>query len=187
MTKKEAKQIVHYHNKTDNVYTTHTHSVDNFDGFLRQCKRAINKMQQIPDASVKHEFFSMMAVDQAMRFYKKEIDGVFFGFQRLSVSEWKENPKPWYSPCIMNGTEYYVFDDYKEKYEEYEAIKKMTYWEYLRKYGELHVENGWNCVDFEFDGIVFAALSSQALVEMGAFTAEECKQYQDAYRLLNDD
>ena len=178
MTKQEAKQIVRYLNKKDNVYTTHTHSVDNFDGFLKQCKRAINKMQQIPDASVKHEFFSEMAIDQAERFYKREIKDVFFIFQ---------SPLGDYNcECVLNGALYYASEVGKKYIDEYEAIKKMTYWEHLRKYGELHVENGWNCVDFEFGGIVFAALSSYALIEMGVFTAQECRQYQEAYELLQE-
>jgi hypothetical protein len=128
MNKKEAKQIIKEFNQRDNVFTTLTESVKSFKGFLNQCKRAVNKMQQIPDASVNHEFFSTQ---------KNENNG-------------------------------------------------KTYWDVLKETGELHVQDGWFCVDFEFGGIVFAGLSQKALIEMEVFTKEECMQFVDAIFLIDN-
>ena len=152
MKKKDAFQIIKAFNKKDNAYTTHTRSVESFEGFLKQCKRAINKAQQIPNASVRDEFFSMYAIEQANRFFKNAFHNLW-------------NPQS---------------ELYKQKLKEYESIKKMSNWEYLRKYGELHVQDGWFCVDFEFGEMVFAGLSEKALIEMEVFTNEECRQYTDA-------
>jgi len=157
MKKKDANQIIKDFNKKDKVYTTHTRSVESFEGFLQQCKRAINKAQQIPNASVRNEFFSVYATEQANRFLKNAFHNLW-------------NPQS---------------ELYKQRLNEYEGIKKMSNWEYLRKYGELHVQDGWFCVDFEFGEIVFAGLSQKALVEMGVFTNEECRQYEDAILLVS--
>ena len=147
MTKKEANQIIREHGKRDTVYTTHVQSSADWKVFLRQCKRAVNKMQQIPDASVNVEFFNYLATEQAYKFLTREISGKFY-------------------PC-PNG--------YDEKLAEYESIKNMSYRKYLRRYGELSVQDGWFCVDFEFSGIVFAGLSQRALVEMEVFTKDGCE------------
>ena len=158
MTQKEAAHIIKEHNRKDNVYTTHTDSSENFSNFLKQCKRAVNKMQGIPDAKVDEEFFSGRATEQANRFYDRKIkDRGLFGNSPLSVERWKEH----------------------------DAIEKMSNWEYLRKYGELHIQDGWFCVDFEFGGIVFAGLSQQALVEMGVFTKDDCKLFLDAIEVID--
>jgi len=153
MTKKEALQIIKEHNKKDGIYTTYVSSSEDYNGFLKQCKRAVNKMQCIPDASVKHEFFSKFATEQADRYYSRMI---------------KDNYLYPNSPLGM------------ERMTEYENIAKMSNWEYLRKYGELSVQDGWHCVDFEFGGIVFAGLSQGALTEMGVFTNEDCRLFLDA-------
>ena len=157
MTKKEASQIIREHGKRDAVYTTHVHSSADWKGFLRQCKRAVNKMQQIPGASVNVEFFSYLATGQAYKFLTREISGKFYPG--------------------MTG--------YDEKLAEYESIKNMTYREYLRKYGELSVQDGWFCVDFEFGGIVFAGLSQGALIEMGVFTKDDCNRYLESLTVLD--
>jgi hypothetical protein len=157
MTKGEARKIVKEHLKKDSVYTTLVESSGDYKGFLQQCKRAVNKMQQIPNASVKYEFFSGCATEQAARFMKSELVGMYPGHPLRD-----------------------------EKLADYNAILKMTNWEYLRKYGELHVQDGWYCVDFGFGDIVFAALSQFALIEMGVFTKEECDNYIDAYFILEN-
>ena len=158
MTKREAEQIIKEQAKKDKQYTTYVESSEDRDTFLRQCKRAVNKMQGIPDASVNEEFFSMYATEQANRYFDREIKNQY----------------------INADTEYG-----KEIWNEYESIKEMTNWEYLRKYGELSVHGGWYCVDFEFGTIVFAGLSQRAMVEMGVFTNEDCKLYLDALDVID--
>jgi hypothetical protein len=49
--------------------------------------------------------------------------------------------------------------------------------EYDKKYSYLSVYDGFHCIDFDFGGIIFAAYSSQALIEMGVTTKEEVNLY----------
>jgi len=67
----------------------------------------------------------------------------------------------------------------KIRWAEYEQAKNLSYWEFLKKYQFLTVQDGIHCVDFDFGGIVFAAYSSQCLTEMGVFTKEESDLYVD--------
>lgn len=133
----EAKALLEEYNKRDR-YTTQIRSVTSFEGFLRQCRRAIDKLHGF-HIEADQEFWSMEAKDEAWRLYKHG--------------------------DISN--------------EEYEVVKHMSMWQCLRKYQELHVEDGWFNIAFEFGEIVFAALSSRALIEMGIFTEEEMGEYTD--------
>lgn len=142
MTKKECRRIMREYDRKD-IYTTHTTSSESFNGFLAQCKRAINKLHQ-EKVSTKYDFWSCYASEQA---YKH-----FYGNRRfLSDAE----------------------------HAEYEQAKNLSYWEFLKKYGYLSVQDGFFCIDFDFGGMVFAAYSSQALIEMGIFTKEEINLYVD--------
>lgn len=158
MNSKEAAQIIREHNKKDNVYTTHTQSVKSFNGFIAQCRRAMCKVLGGKDNfyGVKDNILGQYAKEQANRFYNREIKDKYFGNEVYQSAEWAE----------------------------YEAIKKMSNWEYLRKYGELNIQDGWFCIDFDFGGTVFAGLSQFALTEMGVFTKEDCKMYLVAISVL---
>jgi hypothetical protein len=125
----------------EDIYTTHTTSSGSFNGFLAQCRRAINKLHQ-EKVSTKYDFWSTYAHREAFKH--------FYGSHRfLSDAE----------------------------HAEYEQAKNMSYWEFLRKYGYLSVQDGFYCIDFEYDGMVFASYSSHAMVEMGIFTKEETDLY----------
>ena len=173
MTTKEAAQIIKEHNRKDDVYATLVPSSTNYNSFLKQCKRAVNKMQGIPDAKVDEEFFSQYATDQSERFYKSRLTNSH-GYLKYHLDD-----------EIYDNGKWVKFSESAD-WKEYKAIPEMSNWEYLRKYGELCVQDGWFCVDFEFGNHVFAALSQKALVEMGVFSSEDCKLYLDALDIVDD-
>lgn len=151
MTDKECKQFMKDFEKRD-IYTTHSQSVEGWDGFLNQCKRAINKLYSFQGSrvSVKTDFWSSYADDQAYNFLIKR-----------------------------GGYDNLLWDERQKRWAEYEKAKKLSYWEFLKKYQFLTVQDGIHCVDFDWSGIVFAAYSTQCLVDMGVYTAEESKLYID--------
>jgi hypothetical protein len=65
MNKKERRRIMREFEKKD-VYTTHTFSVEKFDGFLSQCRRAVNKLYGYR-VSTKYDFWSTYAKKQAYK------------------------------------------------------------------------------------------------------------------------
>jgi hypothetical protein len=131
------------------IYTTHGWSSESFDGFLTQCKRAVNKLYQ-EKVSTKYDFWSTYASEQASKH--------FFGKGSFLSNE---------------------------EYTEYEKAKDMSYWQFLKKYGYLSVYDGFHCIDFDFGGIVFAAYSSHALIEMGVTTKEEVDLYVECALAIN--
>jgi hypothetical protein len=123
------------------IYTTQTTSSESFEGFLAQCRRAINKLHQ-EKVSTKYEFWSMYAYREAFKHFY--------------------------------GGKSFLSEEEKAKYKQ---AKNFSYWEFLRKYGYLSIYDGFYCIDFEYGGMVFAAYSSRALIEMGVFTKEEIDLY----------
>jgi len=75
---------------------------------------------------------------------------------------------------------------FKGNYAEQEKARKMTYWEFLKQYGYLSIQDGVHCIDFDFDGVVFAAYSSQCLIEMGVYTKEEIDRYVECSLLISE-
>ena len=138
------------------IYTTQTRSVSDFKGFLEQCKRAINKLYG-HKVGTKEGIWSWYADDNA---YKYILD---------------KNLLP------IADRELYL-----ENRAEYEKAKELSCWEFLKKYGFIHIEDGYFCVDFEFDETVFAAYSSKALIDMGVYTKEEINQYVDCSLLISE-
>jgi hypothetical protein len=148
MNKKECRRIMREYDKKD-IYTTHTRSVSSFNGFLSQCKRAINKLHG-QKVSTKYDFWSIYAKEPA---YKYFVEG------RMSLSD--------------------------EEYAKYEKAREMSYWEFLKTYGYLSVYDGIFCIDFDYDGIVFASYSSKALIEMGVLTKDEIDLYVECELTIN--
>ena len=138
-TKKECRRIMREYDKKD-IYTTHTFSVESFEGFLAQCKRAVNKLHG-EKVSVKYDFWSTIMGHRTYQY--------FYGYGGFLSHEDTD----------------------------YETVSNMTYWEFLKKYGCLSIYDGFFCIDFEFGGMVFAAYSSRALIEMGIVTKEEIDLY----------
>lgn len=114
-------------------YRTDALSVGTFQGFLNQCKRAIDKLHG-EKMSVKHDFWS----------------------------------------CVDRSIQY---EAYKKKFDFDNIPRNKTFWDILKETGELHIQDGFYCVDFEFGGVVYAEYSCRAMIDYFDCTEEEFNEY----------
>jgi hypothetical protein len=74
------------------IYTTHTTSSESFDGFLAQCRRAINKLHQ-EKVSTKYDFWSYYASEQAYKHFYG--NGRFLSNEEQAEYEQAKNMSYW--------------------------------------------------------------------------------------------